>query len=101
MRELFTDSPCTENAGARPVSCQVTFQAQHANSQDGLSLELVSATVVGSAIFRMQGAEGWITYKGGLNQDSLCFKFFFYIGQSFLEKFEILFFAITMQFFMS
>ena len=34
------------------------FQTQHGNSQDDLSHEFASATVVGSAIFRMQGAEG-------------------------------------------
>ena len=57
-QELLTHSLCTENAGARPVGCQFTFETQHENSQDGLSLEFVSATVVGSAIFRMQGVEG-------------------------------------------
>ena len=34
------------------------FQTQHENSHDGFSLEFVSATMVGSAQFRMQEAEG-------------------------------------------
>ena len=31
-------------AGARAVGCQFTFQTLHSTSQDGLSLEFVSAT---------------------------------------------------------
>ena len=57
-QELLTHSLCTGNAEARPVYCQLTFQTQYENSQDGLFLEVVSATMLGSAIFRMQRAEG-------------------------------------------
>ena len=56
--ESLIHSLCIENAGERPVGYQFMFQTQHENSLDGLSLEFVLATVVGSAIFRMQGAEG-------------------------------------------
>ena len=61
-QESLTHSLCTENTGERPEGCQFTFQTQHEKSQVGLSLEFVSATVVGSAIFRMQGAEGCAFY---------------------------------------
>ena len=57
-QESLTHSLCTENAGARPVGCQFMFQTEHESIHDGLSLEFVSATMVGSAVFRMQGAEG-------------------------------------------
>ena len=57
-QESLTHSLCTENAGVIPVGCQFMFQTEHKNSQDGLSLEFVSATVVGSAILRTHGAEG-------------------------------------------
>ena len=62
-QESLIDSLCTENEKARPVGCQFTFQTQHENIQDGLSLEFISATVVGSAILRMQGAEGCVVVK--------------------------------------
>ena len=62
-QESLTHFFCTENAGARPVGCHFMFQTQHENSQDGLSLEFVSAIVVGSAIFRMQGEEGFDSSK--------------------------------------
>ena len=44
--------------GAGAGRCQFTFQTLHATSQDGSSLELSQPPRVGSAIFRMQGAEG-------------------------------------------
>ena len=35
-----------EEAGARAVVCQFSFQTLHSTSQDGLDLEFVSATAV-------------------------------------------------------
>ena len=45
LTESLTHSCCTENAGARAVGCQFTFQTLHATSQDGLSLEFVAASM--------------------------------------------------------
>ena len=44
LTESLTHSLSTENAGARAVCCQFTFQTLHSTSQDGSSLEFVEAT---------------------------------------------------------
>ena len=44
LTKLPTHYLCTENAAAKAVGCQFTFQQLHATSQDGLSLEFIAAT---------------------------------------------------------
>ena len=44
LTELLTHFRCSENAGARAVTCKFTFQTLPVTSQDGLSPEFVAAT---------------------------------------------------------
>ena len=57
-------------AGARGVGCQFTFQTLHSTSEDGLSLEFVSATA-GRECNIQDARGGWLchmyTKKYGIN----------------------------------
>ena len=60
LTESFTHSLSKENAGEGAVCCQFTFQTLHATSQDGSSLELVTATTGIEGHPPLAPGQGWV-----------------------------------------